>query len=105
MKLIDKTTERRLYWLFTPMALVMVWFILYIWFDIDVLKLLSGVDVDVLSAIYPAIISSYLFIMIGYSIAAIKQKCWGLFAAILAITIVMFLNMSNFFVDLFIPGE
>lgn len=96
MKQIDKATERKLYWLFTPMALVVAALILDLWF---------GVDLNFLSWCYPAILGSALIVFTGFAIAAIRQKCWGELAIALFIAIFMLLNMSNFFVDLLLPGH
>ena len=43
MKRIDKATERKLYWLFIPMGMVVVWIITYLWFDINLLERCFGV--------------------------------------------------------------
>ena len=50
MKRIDKRTERRLYWLFVPMALVTVWLITFLWFDVNLLQACLGMDVEMCSA-------------------------------------------------------
>ena len=91
MKRIDKQTERRLYWLFTPMAIVVVALILELWF---------GVDLKFMTWYQPALLGSLLSVFAGYSIAAIKQKCWGELAVAMIILIVTLINMGNFFVDL-----
>ncbi len=44
-----------------------------------------------------------MIVFAGYSIAAIRQKCWGELAIGLVIFIVLLLNMSNIFVDMLHP--
>lgn len=92
MKHIDKKTEQKLYWLFIPMALVVVTLILDLWF---------GVDLNFLAWYKPALIGSVLIVFTGYSIAAIKQKCWGYLAFLLLLLSVLLLNMSNVLINLF----
>ena len=65
MKHIDKKTEQKLYWLFIPMALVVVTLILDLWF---------GVDLNFLAWYKPALIGSVLIVFTGYSIAAINRN-------------------------------
>lgn len=96
MKRIDKKTERKLYWLFIPMAIVVILLMLDLWF---------GMNIGFLTWGKPAILGSALIVFIGYSIAAIRQKCWGELAVALIIAVVMLLNMSNFFIDLLWPDR
>ncbi len=103
MKRIDKATERKLYWLFIPMGMVVVWIITYLWFDINLLERCFGVHIDVLKWYNPALIGAVMIVFAGYSIAAIRQKCWGELAIGLVIFIVLLLNMSNIFVDMLYP--
>lgn len=49
MKRIDKVTQRKLYWLFIPMAMVVVWEMTYLWFGMNLLETWFGVEVDVLA--------------------------------------------------------
>lgn len=99
MKHLDKKTQRKLYWLFIPLAIVVLLEILYLWFNINIFKL-GGIDVDVLIWCKPALLVSVLIIFIGYSIATIRQKCWGEFIIAIIMLIIMLLNMSNIFVNL-----
>lgn len=99
MKRIDKQTERKLYWLFIPMALVVLWEILYLWFGVNLIERCFGLDVDVLTWCKPALIGSLLIVFTGYGIAAIRQRCWGELTVASIILLIMLLNMSNIFVD------
>lgn len=99
MKHLDKKTQRKLYWLFIPLAIVVLLEILYLWFNINIFKL-GGIDVDVLIWCKPALLVSALIIFIGYSIATIRQKYWGEFIIAIIMLIIMLLNMSNIFVNL-----
>lgn len=103
IKRIDKSTERKLYWLFIPMAVVCVWLMVYLFSGVNLLLDWFGIDVDVLTWCKPAIIVSLLIVFSGYSIAAIRQKCWGEFAIGLVMLLVVLLNMGNIFVDLLMP--
>lgn len=96
MKRIDKKTERRLYWLFIPMGAVVLCLILDLWF---------GIGLNFLSWGMPALLGSALLVFTGYSIAAVRQKCWGELAVAIVMALVMLLNMSGFFIDLFMPGK
>lgn len=100
MKSIDKVTQRKLYWLFIPMAMVVVWEIAYLWFGMNLLETWFGVEVDVLAWYQPALLGALLIVFVGYAVAAIRQKCWGELAIALIIVTVTLLNMSNFFVEL-----
>ena len=100
MKRIDKETEQKLYWLFTPMALVFVWMIVYLWFNVNLLEKWFGLDADVMKWGMPSMLISVAIICTGFGIAAIKQKCWGQLVVALVMIIFALLNMSNFFVDL-----
>lgn len=99
MKRIDINTQRKLYWLFIPLAVVVLLEIIYLWFNINLLNLWFGLDIDILSWCKPALLISVLIVFVGYSIAAIKQKCWGEFIIALIILVIMILNMSNIFVS------
>lgn len=103
IKRIDKSTERKLYWLFIPMAVVCVWLMVYLFSGVNLLLDWFGIDVDVLTWCKPALIVSLLIVFSGYSIAAIRQKCWGEFAIGLVMLLVVLLNMGNVFVDLLTP--
>ena len=100
MKRIDVKTQRKLYWLFIPLVIVVLFEMSYLWFNVNLLNLLFDIDVDILTWCKPALIGSALIIFIGYSIAAFRQKCWEELAIALVVLIVMLLNMSNVFVDL-----
>ena len=100
MKRIDIKTRRKLYWLFVPLITVVLLEIIYLWFNVNLLNLWFGIDIDILTWCKPALIGSALIIFIGYSIAAFRQKCWEELAIALVVLIVMLLNMSNVFVDL-----
>lgn len=99
MKRIDINTQRKLYWLFTPLAVVVLLEIIYLWFNINLLDLWFGLDIDILSWCKPALLFSVLIIFVGYSIAALKQKCWGEFFIALIIFLIMILNMCNIFLS------
>lgn len=101
MRHIDKATERKLYWLFIPMAIVAVMAMIYLWFDIDLIQKWFGINTGILSWLNPTLMGCVILLAIGYSIAAIKQKCWGELAIILMIVLVSILNMCNVFVKLF----
>lgn len=103
MKRIDKETERKLFWLFIPMALVVLAMILELWFGINLPRQLFGLETDVLRWIHPALIVSVLIVFGGYGIAAARQKCWGELACALVLLLLMLLNFSNVFVDLLLP--
>lgn len=100
MKRIDVKTQRNLYWLFIPLVIVVLLEMSYLWFNVNLLNLWFGIDIDILTWCKPALIGSALIIFIGYSIAAFRQKCWEELAIALVVLIVMLLNMSNVFVDL-----
>jgi hypothetical protein len=100
MKRIDVKTQRKLYWLFIPLVIVVLLEMSYLWFNVNLLDLWFGIDIDILTWCKPALIGSALIIFIGYSIAAFRQKCWEELAIALVVLIVMLLNMSNVFVDL-----
>ena len=100
MKRIDSKTQQRLYVLFIPLAIVSIIEIVYLWFDKNILKILFGLDIDILEWTPTLLLFSAMIIFIGYSIAAIKQKCWAELAIAGVILLVMLCNMSNFFVNL-----
>lgn len=100
MKRIDIKTQRKLYWLFTPLAIVALLVIIYLWFNVNLLDLLFGINIDILTWCKPALLASVLIIFIGYSIAALRQKCWEEFTIALIILLIMFLNMCNIFVKI-----
>lgn len=43
--------------------------------------------------------------ILGYCIAAIRQKCWGYLAIILAITLIAYFNMTDFSEYIVSPKE
>ena len=100
MKRIDVKTQRNLYWLFIPLVIVVLLEMSYLWFNVNLLNLWFGIDIDILTWCKPALIGSALIIFIGYSIAAFRQKCWEELAIALVVLIVMLFNMCNVFVDL-----
>lgn len=103
MKRIDRRTERRLYWLFVPMGLVVVWLIAYLWFGVNLLDRCFGVDVDVLDWCSPALLGSMVIVFVGFGIAAFKQKCWGELTIAFVVAIIALLNMNDVFTDLLFP--
>ena len=105
MKRIDKRTQRKLQLLVNPMALVVVWMMLYLWFGVNLLDRWFGWDVDVLTWCKPALLGSLLIIFAGYAVAAVRQKCWGELTVSLIMLLFMLLNMSDFFVDLLLPDR
>ena len=105
MKRIDKRTQRKLYWLFIPMALVVVWMMLYLWLGVNLLDRWFGWDGDVLTWCKPALLGSLLIIFAGYAVVAVRQKCWGELTVSLIMLLLMLLNMSDFFVDLLLPDR
>ena len=100
MKRIDVKTQRKLYWLFILLVIVVLLEMSYLWFNVNLLNLWFGIDIDILTWCKPALIGSALIIFIGYSFATFRQKCWEELAIALVVLIVMLLNMSNVFVDL-----
>ena len=88
MKRIDKRTQRKLYWLFIPMALVVVWMMLYLWFGVNLLDRWFGWDVDVLTWCKPALLGGLCELTVS-----------------LIMLLFMLLNMSDFFVDLLLPDR
>lgn len=93
MKRIDINTQRKLYWLFIPLAIVVLIEITYLWFNVNLLNLWFGLNIDILAWCKPALLCSVFIVFIGYSIAALRQKCWGEFAIGLTILLTMLLNM------------
>lgn len=100
MKSIDKKNVRKLYWLFTPMVLVVVWLIVFLWFGVNLLDDWFGWEVDALRWGNPALICSLLIVFIGFGIAAAVQRCWGELLIILFIGTLALLNMTDFFLHL-----
>lgn len=100
MKRIDIKTQRKLYWLFIPLATVVSIEMLYLWFNVNILKLWFGINIDILTWCKPALLISVSIIFLGYSIAAIKQKCWGELTIAIVILFIMLFNMSNLFIGL-----
>lgn len=99
MKRIDPKTQEKLYLLFIPLVITVVIEITYLWFNVNILKLWFGLNIDILVWTKPALLASVAIVFIGYSIAAIRQKCWGELTIAIVILIVMLLNMSNIFVN------
>lgn len=96
MKQIDKTTEHKLRWLFLPCLITAV---------IVGLDLFLKWNLNSEEWATTALMITLAIPVLGYCIAAIRQKCWGQLAGILIIAIIAYLNMTSFFVDLFIPEE
>lgn len=91
MKQLDKSLERKLMILAIPLFLVATLFFIDILFDLN-LNSIEWIDtVLVICALFP---------LLGFCIAYIRYKCWGMFIVTLFFIIVMILNMSNFFVKL-----
>lgn len=91
MKQIDKKTERKLLWLFVPASVVIVMFILDVFLNLNM---------NSIEWFKPVLIGTVSIGFVGFFIATIKQKCWGQFAILLAVYIIMILNMTNVFVNL-----
>lgn len=91
MRQLDPDTDRKLHWLLTPFIIVVLVFVTDLLFDLSLNALSWGI---------PAILGCFLIPLIGFSIAYVRQKCWGLLAVTLSLTILMLLNMSNVFVNL-----
>lgn len=104
IKQLSPDVERKLLWLFVPMALVVIWEMSYLWFDYNILDRWFGINVDVLEWCGTALLCSLGIIGIGYGIAAIRQKCWGLLSIIIAVLVITLLNMNNVFINLFYPS-
>lgn len=100
MKRIDAKTRNKLYWLFTPLVVVGLILLTYIFSGVNILNRWFGMDIDILEWVKPALLGSASIIFIGFSIAAVRQKCWEEFAFGIIILLIMLLNMSNFFVNL-----
>ncbi len=100
MKRIDVKTQRKLYWLFIPLVIVVLLEMTYLWFNVNILKLWFGVNINILTWCKPALIASVLIIFVGYSIATLKQKCWGEFAIAIVVFVIMLLNMTNILIEL-----
>ena len=91
MKQLDKSVERKLSWLILPLLVMAVVF---------VVDLLLDFKMNTINWIMPALIGCGMIPIIGFSIAYIKYKCWGLLAITLALVVIMALNMGNFFTNL-----
>lgn len=102
MKRIDSKTQSKLYWLFTPMAIVVVLEMCYLWYNVNLLEQWFGIKLDILAWCKPALIGSLLIVFIGQSIAAIRQKCWGELTVTLVFLVVILLNMTDFIAKLFV---
>lgn len=100
MKRIDKNSQKKLYWSFLPMAIIVVLEILYICFDYDLLNRWLGIGVNPLEWISPALMWSLILVGGAFSVVAIRQKCWGELVIGLTVIIISLLNMSNFFVNI-----
>ncbi len=98
MKRIDSKTQQKLYWLFIPLALVVMIEMTFLWFNINLIESVFGMNIDILAWCKPALLGSVSIIFIGYGIAALKQKCWEEFAIALTILVIMLLNVSGIFV-------
>ncbi len=91
MKQLDKTVESKLTWLGLPLYVVGIFFVIDMCLDFRM---------NSINWIMPIMFGCSLIPLIGFSIAYIKYKCWGLLLLALALTLIMVLNMSNFFIDL-----
>lgn len=98
MKRIDTKTQKKLYWLFIPLAIVVIIEMTYLWFKVNIIQRCFNIDIDILTWCKPALILSVLIIFLGYSIAALRQKCWGELIVAIIIMVIMLLNMSNIFI-------
>lgn len=93
MKQLDSQLERRLNWLLAPLVVIAVLVVSDLLFE-------WGLGADVWGT--PAMIGCVLLPAVGFSIAYIRHRCWGLLAFCWVFILLMLLNMSNFFVDLFL---
>lgn len=91
MKQLDKDIEWKLNWLIAPLVIVALVFAADLLFDLRL---------GTLEWIKPALLGCALIPFVGFSIAYIRYKCWGLLSVTIALFVVMLLNMGNFFVDL-----
>ena len=96
MKQIDKETERRLRWLFLPSFITVVTVMLDLFLRWNLFSV---------STINYALMIMLAIPILGYCIAAIRQKCWGYLAIILAITLIAYFNMTDFSEYIVSPKE
>ena len=104
IKRVDEKTQRRMYWFCVPPVLVLLIFMLYACWDINIFESWFGLDVDIYTDIIESewrtlAMSGYmLFVFLVYAIIAIRQKCWGELAITAVLMIIFILNMFNVFV-------
>lgn len=91
MKQLDKALERKLTWLILPLIIIALVFFVDILFNLNM---------NTIDWIMPALICSAIIPIVGFSIAYIKNKCWGMLVVTVILLIFMVLNMTNFFIDL-----
>lgn len=97
MKRIDSETQKKLICLFLPLICTVLIEMTYLWFNINIFELWFGININILRWCKPALLGAVVIIFIGYSIAAIRQKCWGEFTIAIVIFFIMLLNMINLF--------
>lgn len=95
MKQLDKDIERKLYWLLVPLLLVALTF---------AADILLNLHLGSLQWVKPALLAGFLIPVIGFSIAYIRYKCWGLLAVTLIVAVIAILNMCNVFTGLLLPS-
>lgn len=84
MKRIDPNTRAKLDWLFVPLAILTLLFFGNLYFEWGW---------DMASWMNSAVLGCAALIFGGYSIAAIKQKCWGEFACAVAGFAILFYGL------------
>lgn len=94
MKQLDKETESKLNLLLTPLVIVAIVF---------ACDLLLSLNMNAEDWGVPVMLGCAVFPVVGFSIAYIRQKCWGLLVFSVVLLLLMLLNMSNYFVDLLYP--
>ena len=91
MKRLDKRLERKLSWLILPLAIIATVFFIDVLFDLNM---------QTIEWITPALLIGAMIPFVGFSIAYIKHKCWGMLTIALILIIFMLINMSNYFINL-----
>lgn len=82
MKRLDPRTQEKLNWLCVPFAIVVILVFAGILFDWGL---------EFLTWAQPAMVACAALVFGGYSVAAIKQKCWGeLVCAIVGFVIIFY---------------
>ncbi len=89
MRRLKPETEKKLYWFISPVIIVGILVVL----DTELEWGLKAME-----WYKPALLGCLLLAVGAYCVAAIREKCWGLFIFVLAITIFAILNIYNFFI-------